>query len=194
MENTIIEKGIGQENLNLVQKVEVLEKGFEKAVWKIKRWASATDQKAKKIYSKAKALKLFGAPQVTKIKGNLLLNSGINELWTVVCSGSGVEFDATNSQLGVGDSAVAEAATQTALQAVTNVLYKGMLAGFPTYGTLQKATWKSEFLGTEANYAWNEFAVRNGATALKLLNRKVSAQGTKTAGQLWETTLEIVLS
>jgi hypothetical protein len=122
------------------------------------------------------------------------LNSGINELWTILCSSGGTKFDNTNAQLGVGDSNTAEAATQTDLQATTNKAYVGMMSGYPTYGTNQMATWKASFDANTANYAWNEFVVRNGATALKCLNRKVSAQGTKTSGQVWELTLQITLS
>lgn len=188
------ERGRGQEKLNIIQSKGILEKAFEHAVWRIARWASEADRKAKKIYSEKEALKLFGAPQFTEIEGNILLNSGINELWTLVCSASGTKFDSTNAQLGVGDSTVAEDATQTDLQAATNKAYAGMMTGFPTYGTNQKAVWKSSFDGNTANYAWNEFVVRNGPTAAKCLCRKVSAQGTKASGQVWELTLEITLS
>jgi len=187
------EIGKGKEKINITQQKGILERAFESAVWKIARWASEEDRKAGKIYSEEEALILFKAPQFTEIKGNCLLNSGINELWTLVCSSGGTKFDATNAQLGVGDSDTAESATQTDLQG-TNKAYVGMMSGYPTYGTNQKATWKASFDENTANFAWNEFVVRNGATAQKCLNRKVSAQGTKTSGQVWELTLEITLS
>ena len=69
-----------------------------------------------------------------------------------------------------------------------------MMTSFPTYGTDQKAIWKSSYDGTTANYAWEEFVVRNGATALKCLNRKVSAQGNKALNQVWELSISISLS
>lgn len=126
---------------------------------------------------------------------NLLLNEGINELWTIVGSASsGTKYDNTNAQLGVGDSSTAAAATQTDLQAATNKLFVAMDASYPTYGTAQKITFRSTFGSAQANYAWAEFAARNGATALKDLNRLVSAQGTKTAGQTWQLTEEITLT
>lgn len=162
--------------------------------WHINRWASEEDYKNKRIYSEEEALKLFGAHQFTEIKKNILLNIGINELWTLVCSAGGTRYDAANAQLGVGDSTVATAATQTALQAAVNVFWKGMMAAHPTFGTAQQAVWRSQFLGGEANFAWNEFAIRNGATANRLLNRLVSAQGTKVAGHVWELSLTITLS
>jgi hypothetical protein len=66
-----------------------------------------------------------------------------------------------------------------------------MDGGFPTYGSSQLAVWKSTFLSADANNAWKEFSVRNGASADKNLNRKVSDQGTKTSGQTWILTLTI---
>lgn len=188
------EIGKGEEKLNKVAAVKIPDRASASKIWRVGRWLSEADRKAGKIYSKEEALRLFGVPQFTEIKRNLLLNEGINELFTIICSSSGTKYDNANAQLGVGDSTVAEDATQTDLQATVNVFWKGMMTGYPTYGTNQKATWKSEFLGTEANFAWNEFSVRNGATANKNLNRKVSAQGTKVSGQVWELTLEITLS
>jgi len=193
MKNIPSDFGKGEDKISISQQKGILERAVENAVWKIARWASEEDKKAGKIYSEEEALKLFKSPQFTEIKGNCLLNSGINELWTLVCSSGGTKFDATNAQLGVGDSTTAEDATQTDLQATTNKAYVGMMSGYPTYGTNQKATWKASFDGSTANFAWNEFVVKNG-TGGKCLNRKVSAQGTKTAGQVWELSLEITLS
>lgn len=128
------------------------------------------------------------------IDGNLLLNEGINAIWTLVAGGSETAYNNANTEIGVGDSTTAEAATQTDLQASTNKLFKAMDASFPTYGTSQKITFRATFGSSEANYAWQEFSVRNGNTANKNLNRKVSNQGTKTSGQTWQVTVEITLS
>ena len=128
------------------------------------------------------------------IDGNILVNAGINLVWALICGGAGTAFNNANAYIGVGDSNVAEAATQTDLQAAVNKLRKAMDATYPTYGTSQKASWRSTFGGTDANWAWKEFAVFNAAAAGTMLNRKVSDQGTKTAGQTWQVTLEITLS
>jgi hypothetical protein len=70
-----------------------------------------------------------------------------------------------------------------------------MDGGYPTYGTNQKATWKSTFTALVGNFDWREFTVANGnSDAAKNLNRKVSSQGTKASGQVWELTLEITLA
>jgi len=166
--------------MDLQALIEQIEK---KSVWRLRKFACDADVAANRPY------------EVLEFQGNLMLNEGINELWTILCSAGGTKFDSTNAYLGVGDSSAAENATQTGLQATTNKLYKGMMATYPTYGTSQKATWKASFGSAEANFAWNEFTVANGnSDAAKNLNRKVSAQGTKTSGQTWELTFEITLS
>jgi hypothetical protein len=59
-----------------------------------------------------------------------------------------------------------------------NKYFKGMDSGYPTYGTAQKATWRSTFGPDEANFAWNEITVVNGPDdTAKNLNRKVQAMG-----------------
>ena len=247
------EIGKGKENIGVVQSRGILERAFEHAVWKIGRWASKADKKAGKIYSKKEALKLFGVLQFTSFEGNCLLNEGINELWTILCSASGTKFDNATAQTGVGDNTgpVWAASTAYALGAVvtpttanncvyecttagtsgtaeptwpttegttvtdntavwtchtqaadakqTNLIgankaFVGMMTSFPTYGTDQKAIWKSSYDGDTANYAWQEFIVRNGATALKDICRKVSAQGEKALNQVWELSISISLS
>jgi hypothetical protein len=162
----------------------LLEKAIEKVIWRIDKWHSDADRLSGRKPFESKIL-----------DGNLLLNDGINELWTLVAGGGGTAFNNANSYLGVGDSSTAESATQTGLQAATNKLYKAMDTGYPTYGTSQKITFRSTFGGSDANFAWNEFTAANGnSDAAKNLNRKTSSQGTKTSGQSWQLTLEITLS
>ena len=155
------------------------EKGKMYSLWTIRKWHGEK----------------IGVPdEIVKIKKNLLLNEGINQLWTILCSSGGTKFDNSNAYLGVGDSSTAAAASQTGLQASTNKLYKAMDSGFPTYGTLQKATFQSTFGESEANFAWNEFTVANGnSDSATNLNRKVESAGTKSGGT-WELTLEIELA
>jgi hypothetical protein len=58
----------------------------------------------------------------------------------------------------------------------------------------QIAEWRSTFGSGDANEAWNEYAVDNGATAHKLLNRKVESKGTKASGETWTLSLKITFS
>jgi len=127
--------------------------------------------------------------------GNLGLNEGINELWTLVCGTGATKFDSTNAYTGVGDSSTSENATQTGLQAATNKQYKAMDSGYPTYGSNQKATWKSTYGTGDANFTWNECTVANGnSDSAKNLNRKVQSMGTKTSAISRILTLDITLA
>ena len=167
------------------------ESGQMKAVFTIARYASENDRIMKVRYSDKEAKKLFGIKQFTRFEKNCLLNEGINELFTLICSASGTKFDNTNAQVGTGTDSTPADPSDSAL---TNGVWKGMEGGYPTYGTSQKATWKGIYGSGDANQAWNEFSVRNGATADIMLHRKVSSQGTKQSGQTWELTIEISLS
>ncbi len=112
----------------------------------------------------------------------------------LLIGGSATPYSNANAYIGVGDSNTAENATQTGLQAATNKLWKAMEATYPTNAS-QKVTFRSVFGSAEANYAWNEFTVTNASDDTgDNLNRKVSAQGTKTAGQTWTVDLEITFS
>jgi hypothetical protein len=127
------------------------------------------------------------------IEGNLLLNEGITRALNLIAGTTTNPFNNANARIGVGDSSTAEAAAQTDLQAATNKTYKAMEATYPTVSG-QTITFRSVFGSGDANYAWNEFVVDNGATAGEALNRKVSAQGTKASGQTWTVDVAITLS
>lgn len=131
--------------------------------------------------------------EVKDIEGNLALNEGIGAFLLLLTGGTATAYNNTNSRLGVGDSTTAAAATQTDLQAATNKLYKAVDATYPTIGD-QTVTWRATFGTTEANFAWEEYTVDNGATAAKNLNRKVSSLGTKLSGQTWVLDLQITWS
>jgi hypothetical protein len=156
----------------------------EKSVrWTIERFATDEDLRVNRPYA------------TSLIEGNLLLNAGINLLWSLVCGGAGVAFDNAAAVLGVGDSTSPASVEQTGLQAPTNLAYGLMDDGYPTYGADQTATWRTTFGSTEANFAWQEFVVFNGTGAAAVaLNRKVSSQGTKVAGESWRLSLSIVLA
>jgi len=133
--------------------------------------------------------------EVVEWGGNLGLDEGIDEAWDLICgTGTPVAYSNANARLGVGDSTTAASSTQTALQAPTNKLLKAMLAGYPTT-TSQQAVFKSSFASAEANFAWQEFTVVNSSVeGGKNLLRKISNQGTKTAGQVWTLQISVTMS
>ncbi|WP_305046337.1 hypothetical protein [Geoalkalibacter sp.] len=129
-----------------------------------------------------------------EIDGNLLLNEGIALMLDLLIGAGGTALSNANARLAVGDSATAEGAAQTGLQAATNKLYKAVEAGYPQRSG-QTVTWRAVFGASDANFAWQEFSVANGASdAAVNLNRKVSNQGTKASGQTWTLDLQITLS
>jgi len=132
----------------------------------------------------------FRPYEVIEEEGNLLLNSGIDEMWDLITGDSANHFSNGSAQIGVGDSTTAAAATQTDLLG-TNKTYKGMDSGYPTSSS-QKATFKASFGDSEANYAWNEWVVKQ-ATSGKCLNRKVESLGTKASGT-WTLEVNVTLS
>lgn len=173
--------GFGLETVQTGRSLDEIVRHY-KAEWEIKRYENDLAYNEGKFYSKS------------TIDGNILLNGGINLLLTLLAGGAGTAFSNANAYLGVGDSSTAEAATQTGLQAATNKTYAAMNASYPTYGTNQQIIFQSSFGSASANYAWNEFIAINGNGTGTALNRKVSAQGTKTTGQTWTLQLTITIS
>jgi hypothetical protein len=133
----------------------------------------------------------FTPYDVVEGEGNCLLNSGIDEMWDLIAGDSANHFNNAGAQVGVGDSNTAATPSQTDLQASTNKTYKGMESGYPT-STAQKATFKASFGDSEANYAWNEWVIKQ-STSAKCLNRKVESLGTK-AGGTWTLEVNVTLS
>lgn len=188
-----------QDGVNALNLVNLHQKLFYKTEWDIDKWdfgdrANEAEADMAKGTSKEALIDKYGAECYvgkSHLDGNLLLNAGINVLTNLLAGGGGTAFNNANARIGVGDSTTAEAATQTGLQAATNKTYVAMDASYPTYGTSQQVAFRATFGTGSANYAWQEFTVDNGTTSL---NRKVSAQGTKTSGQTWQVTITITFS
>lgn len=144
--------------------------------------------------------------EVIEGDGNLLMFGGASCLWeALIGNGTGTAaqtltyFNNGNAFIGVGDSNTAEVATQTDLQAATNKLRKAMDATYPqhTDATTSGAatiTFRSTFATTDANFVWAEWAIFNGSSAGRMLNRKVTALGTKTSAASWQLTVTLTLS
>jgi hypothetical protein len=155
-----------------------------KAKWKVEKyWGNLPTEEDWKD---------FTPYEVVEGEGNLLLNEGINELFTLICGTGATKWDNSNARLGVGSSNAAASATQTGLQSV--ITTKAMDATYPTSGTDQKATFRSTFGSADGNGAWEEWSIDNGAARDKNLNRKVTSLGTKVAGTTWVFTVEVSLS
>ena len=177
----------------------VVDRGLWNPRWSIHKFYEHRDSVFKAAHVQGLPVEFlldnFESLGALSFRGNLLLNEGINELWTLLGGTGATKFDNTNAYIGVGDSATAADATQTGLQAATNKLYKAMDTSYPTYGSSQKVTHRSTFGTSDANWVWNEITVANGnSDAAKNLNRKVQSMGTKASGTSWVATQEITLS
>jgi len=122
---------------------------------------------------------------------NVLLNTGINELWALLTGDSNNVFSEAKAQIGVGDDDTGATASQTDLLG-GNTTYKGMDTGYPSHGTDQKIRFRAVFEGGEANYDWREMVVRQEDSAI-CLNRIQSDQGTKASGQIWAVNVDITI-
>lgn len=111
----------------------------------------------------------------------------------IVNASSPTFFDASNAYIGVGDSNTAFAAGQTDLQAASNKLRKGMDGSYPQRSANQ-LTFRSTFGTSEANFAWEEWAIFNASSSGVMLSRKVEALGTKTSAQSWQITCTITVN
>lgn len=131
--------------------------------------------------------------EVIEEEGNVLLNEGINNLFTLICGTGATKYDNSNARVGVGNSNTAAAAAQTALLGGSTE-FKSMDGGYPTYGSSQKATFRVTFGSSEGNFHWEEWTVDNGAAANLNLNRKVTDLGTKVSGTTWVFTVEVSIS
>jgi hypothetical protein len=194
--------GRGSDALAVVKAVE--ESGKVRSEWRIWKYPRMESWAQRQLHylhhvlgwsvEKVKELGIFEKPSLLWVPGNILLNEGINLLWTLACGGSGTPWNSANAYIGVGDGTAAEAATQTGLQG-TNKAYKAMDSGYPTYGSNQQAKWQSTYGTADANFTWNEITVANGSSDTATnLNRKVQSLGTKASGTTWIAQLTITIS
>jgi hypothetical protein len=177
-----------------------LEKGNWDFLWICEKWSEDAVKFARKKLGKGKDREISSAELrrlmipaeiEEEVPGNLLLNEGIQLILDLLVGAGGTVASNANAQIGVGDSSTAEAASQTDLQAATNKLFKGMNATFPSRSG-QTTSWQSDFTTAEANFAWNEWSIRNSSGADKNINRKVQSLGTKASGT-WTLTGQVTL-
>lgn len=140
------------------------------------------------------AARAAGTPFAVEEFENILVTAGLAELGKLLTgTGTPTAFNAANAYIGVGDSASAAAVGQTDLQGASKAR-AAMVATYPLTPAAGVYTWRADFGAGVANFAWAEFGLFNAAAAGTMLNRGVSAQGTKTAGQVWTATLTVTVT
>jgi hypothetical protein len=133
-------------------------------------------------------------PTEIRLSRNILVNTGLTDYNNgLTTAGLATPYSNANANLGVGDSSTAAAVGQTDLQAASNKLRKAMDATYPTVSN-GVATFRATFATSDANFAWQEWAVFNASSTGRMLNRAVSSLGTKTSAQSWQLTVTITLA
>jgi hypothetical protein len=145
----------------------------------------------------------LGKPYEVSQFPNVLLNEGKTRLLNLLVGGGGTAYSSGASALGVGNSTASSGvATSTGLltTAAAGRAYVGIADTYPTVAG-SVVTWRSVFSSNQANFNWREFTVTNSAStvyataqAAENLNRAVSNQGTKVAGQVWTLDLQITVT
>jgi len=153
--------------------------------WKVEKF------KAKD--SKEIAEKNIKPYEVVETDEDVALNEGLQNVIDIICGlGTTTLYNNANARLGVGNDGTAPDPSQTGLLGASQ-LYKGMNTGYPQRSG-QQAQWQSDFVDGEAEWAWLEETIDNGATASKNLCRQNTNLGTKPAGQTWRLTGTITFS
>jgi len=156
-------------------------KGWKK-VWKIRKFSCDADHEADLPY------------EVSEFEGNTLLNEGIALMIDLLIGAGGTVYSNANGRLAVGNSNAAESAAHTDLQGASK-FYQACDSGYPQRSGSVDIVARSTFASGDGNFAWEEFSLANAASGSgENFNRKISSQGTKTAGQTWELTLTITIT
>lgn len=142
--------------------MEVLTTPAEVLAEKGHKWTVHT--KIEKYNDDASVLR--GVPdEVQEIENNMLLNQGINLLWSLVAGAPGLQpFNAANAHIGVGnndDGTVQPSATDAGLKGPLK-MYMKMDDEYPKYGDNQKIVFRSTFNPGVACFNWYEWTVANG--------------------------------
>ena len=159
--------------------------------WLVEKWYVEQDR-------------LDGLPpnEIVEAFDNALLYNGINLLLDLLIGAGGQVYSNANAYMRVGNGTTAVvASSQIDLQGASKAEVV-MDASYPSI-TDNAITFRSTFDGSTGNFAWEEVGVQNGATpgggltvdgTVRLLNRKVQAFGTKSAGASWTISLTITVT
>ncbi len=204
---------MGRERGTVAASLDTLEVCSFKTVWRCEQWSEEAVRFVRDrlelpgdvgVSSELLRLHVGEAEAVREIAGNLLVNGGITRLLNLLVAAGGTAFNNANAFTGVGDSTTAAAATDSDLGAgagSTHRLFKAMNGGFPSVSA-QTATFASDFVSADANFAWQEWGLTAGAssasgngflTPTTLLNHKITSLGTKVTGT-WTLTTTATIS
>lgn len=133
--------------------------------------------------------------------GNLLTQAGWGRILTLALGTASTGWTAASARIGVGTATAAATTGQSDLSAATGsanriwVMCTGVGTTASGSGGGGQITWVGQAVGaSDGNWAWAEWGIDQGAASGYgavsgvLLNRAVTAQGTKTSGSTWTST------
>lgn len=119
---------------------------------------------------------------------NCLLHEGIATFLGLLCAiGAETAYSNAAARIGVGNDATPPADIQTGLLGASS-LYKAMNVTYPQKSGDHNILFQSDFIDTEAEWAWLEESIDNGVAPNKNLCRQNTDLGVKPAGQTWRIT------
>lgn len=134
---------------------------------------------------------------------NLITQAGWGRLLTLAVGGGGTAYAAASTRIGVGTATAAATTGQTDLSAATGTANRLWVlgTGVGTTGTgtgTARLTIVGNTVGSgDGNFVWAEWGVDqgtasgSGASTATLLNRAVTALGTKASPATWTATVQL---
>jgi hypothetical protein len=150
--------------------------------WKLEKFNAKNSEEIKE-----KNLKPY---EVKECEKDVLLHEGITAMFYMIAGigSAATKWDNTNARIGVGNDATAPADTQSGLIGASK-LHKAMNATYPQKSGDHDLVFQSDFIDTEAEFAWNEETIVNASDDTgQNLCRQNTALGTKPGGQTWRLT------
>ena len=136
----------------------------------------------------------FTPDQSMVFVGNVILNTGANEILKLICGDSSANaYSNTNAKIFVGTDSTPESPEQTGVIAAgSNRAFAAMDSGYPQVSSEGRtAIFRATFGDSVANFEWNEVSLTNGSgSGAVSLNRKQINMGTKNGGS-WSMQLEV---
>ena len=198
----INDKGRGKDGFGIGAGLDLKDAARIFGVWQVEKFDAKVDaddpRQLEEFWREVRSGRL--KPYQILETANVLLQTGMLEMWDLIKGASALHFNATDTKIGIGNDATAADPAQTDLIGASKT-YIAMESGWPKTRTDDGALgWgvfqtKSTFGTGDANYAWNEAVVKNtNAGSLKCLCRAATGWGTKTSAATWVATHTITLS
>ena len=198
----INDRGFGKEKFGVGAGLDLKDAARIFGIWQVEKFDAKVDKnipgQLEEFWREGRSGRL--KPYQIIETANVLLQTGMLEMWDLIKGASALHFNNTDTKIGIGNDATGADPAQTDLIGASKT-YNAMESGWPKtrtddgalgYGVFQT---KATFATGDANYAWNEAVVKNtNGSSNKCLCRAATGWGTKTSAATWVATHTITLS